>query len=149
MFHKIKNHYASLGLFDNSSKRNHVEIVRIANFISILESFGVQVLFPPSVSKDTDEEIQSFLDEKAFDFLETIHFRKGSDGKTFLQRPFFLNRIDSFQKNMIKANRAKFAICKKRNINFVLPVVKKENDEAIEAFEINFPPKRRIAEIEF
>lgn len=145
----IKKHYTLLGLFDNSSNRNNVEIVSIANFITTLERFGVQVLFPPYVSKNTDEEIQSFLDEKAFDFLETIHFRKGADGKTFLQRSFFLNRIDSFHRNMINANRKKFAICKTRNISFVLPVVKKENDEAIEASEINFTPKRRTAEIEF
>ena len=90
---------------------------------------------PPKISPDSYDEIQEFLDEKAFECLELTF------GKTKLQT-VFLDDLEKLQKNTIKANSNTLNICKKRNISFVLPIVKKIDDEP-EGFDIDLSIKKK------
>lgn len=137
LYRKLIEHYKSLNLFKDKSNHNKViqEIIRVYGFIRTLEIFGVRHCLPPKISPDSYDKIQGFLDEKAFECLELTF------GKTKLQT-VFLDDLEKLQKNTIKANSNTLNICKKRNISFVLPIVKKIDDEP-EGFEIDLSIKKK------
>lgn len=135
---ELIEHYNLLNLFDknNISKKIPEEIQTIYGFIKTLQLFDIEHCLPPKISPNTYEQIQDFLDENAFNFMELTL------DKNRLQT-VWLPKLEELQNNTIKYNRSLLEICKKRNINFVLPLIKKFDDDGFSGPDIGIEIKKK------